>query len=171
MSFQHYIIQGRITRDLEVKQVGGTSLCKFSVAFTEREKDKNGQWVDVPQFWEVDVWGTQADNCIKYLSKGKPVLVAGKIKQRKYEDKNGANRVAYSISASSVTFLGSKGNDKDDSDEDNGVPMPFGKNKTGEPSIDNESELFGNPFGTPKINHTDPFTAQGKLEDDKSLPF
>lgn len=103
------VVTGNLTRDPEHKIVGqDLSVCELSIAVNGREK-RNGEWVDRVEFIEATCFGNQADNCQKYLSKGKPVAVHGRLKQDRWEDKDtGKGRSKLYIVASSVQFLESR---------------------------------------------------------------
>ena len=64
--------------------------------------------MDKPNYFDVTVWGAQGENCAKYLSKGRPVAVDGRLEWREYQDKDGNKRQAIDIVADSVQFLGGR---------------------------------------------------------------
>ena len=88
----------------------GTSVCGLRIACNTRRKDSNGQWVDKPNYFDVSVFGNQAESCTQYLSKGRPVGVDGRLDWREWEATDGSGkRQAVQIIAESVQFLGSRG--------------------------------------------------------------
>src|SRR4029077_5524395 len=100
-----------LTRDPELRHTGGgTAVCELRVAVNSRRKDgQTGEWVDKPNYFDVTVWGAQGENCAKYLAKGRPVAVEGRLDWREWEAKDGSGkRQAVSIVANSVQFLGSR---------------------------------------------------------------
>ncbi len=104
------VITGNLTRDPEFRTTGGgTSLCELRVAVNSRRKDgQTGEWVDKPNYFDVVVWGGQADSCNTYLAKGRPVAVEGRLDWREWEAKDGSGkRQAVQIIANHVQFLGS----------------------------------------------------------------
>ncbi len=105
------VITGNLTRDPELRTTpNGTSVCKLRVAVNSRRKDQSGEWVDKPNYFDVTVWGAQGENCANYLSKGRPVAVDGRLEWREWEAQDGSGkRQAVEIIASSVQFLGSRG--------------------------------------------------------------
>ena len=104
------VLVGNLTKDPELKSTsGGTSLCKLRIAVNTRRKDETGQWVDKPNYFDVTVWGNQAESCAQYLSKGRPVGVDGRLEWREWETQNGDKRQSVEIVADSVQFLGSRG--------------------------------------------------------------
>jgi single-strand DNA-binding protein len=103
------IITGNLTADPELRSLpSGTSVCKLRVACNTRRKDNStGEWVDKPNYFDVTVWGAQGENCARYLSKGRPVAVDGRLEWREWEGDNGQKRQAIDIIADSVQFLSS----------------------------------------------------------------
>ena len=103
------IITGNLTRDPELRSTGsGTSVCSLRVACNTRRKDQSGEWVDKPNFFDVTVWGAQGENCARFLSKGRPVAIDGRLEWREWQDQNGNNRQSIDIVADAVQFLGGR---------------------------------------------------------------
>jgi len=102
------VLTGNLTRDPELRSTNsGTSVCGLRIACNTRRKDGSGNWVDKPNYFDVTVWGAQGENASKYLSKGRPVAIDGRLEWREFTDKEGNNRQAIEIVADSVQFLGS----------------------------------------------------------------
>jgi single-strand DNA-binding protein len=105
------VITGNLTRDPELRSTGGgTSVCELRVAVNSRRKNgQTGQWEDKPNFFDVVVFGAQADNCATYLQRGRPVAVEGRLDWREWEAKDGSGkRQAVQIIANTIQFLGSR---------------------------------------------------------------
>ena len=103
---------GNLTRDPEIRQTpAGKSVCQFGVAVGRSYTDGSGQIVDNVSFFDVVVWGTQGENCAKYLAKGRPVAVDGRLEQRSWEAQDGSKRSKIEVIADDVIFLGSKPED------------------------------------------------------------
>ena len=104
------IITGNLTADPELRSLSsGTSVCKLRVACNTRKKDgATGEWVDKPNYFDVTVWGAQGENAARYLSKGRPVAIDGRLEWREWEADGGGKRQAIDIIADSVQFLGSR---------------------------------------------------------------
>jgi single-strand DNA-binding protein len=97
-------------------------VCSLRLAVNTSKKDSStGQWTEKPNFFDITVWGAQGENCAKYLSKGRPVAVDGRLEWREFTDKDGNNRQAVEIWADSVQFLGGR----DDSGGGNGGGQRF----------------------------------------------
>jgi single-strand DNA-binding protein len=103
------VMTGNLTRDPELRHTGGgTPVCSLRLACNTRRRDESGNWTDKPNFFDVTVWGAQGENCARYLSKGRPVAIDGRLEWREYEDKQGNKRQAIDLIAESVQFLGSR---------------------------------------------------------------
>jgi single-strand DNA-binding protein len=103
------VITGNLTADPELRSTpSGTPVCSLRIACNTRRKE-DGEWVDKPNYFNVTVWGGQGENVARYLSKGRPVAVDGRLEWREWETQEGAKRQAIDIIADSVQFL-SNGN-------------------------------------------------------------
>ncbi len=104
------IITGNLTSDPELRSLpSGTSVCKLRVACNTRKKDgASGEWVDKPNYFDVTVWGAQGENSARYLSKGRPVAIDGRLEWREWETPEGQKRQAVDIVADTVQFLGGR---------------------------------------------------------------
>jgi single-strand DNA-binding protein len=103
------VITGNLTRDPELRSTpGGTSVTKLRIAVNTRRKDSSGAWIDKANFFDVTVWGSQGEACAKYLAKGSPVAIEGRLEWREWESQEGGKRQAVEIVAGSVQFLGYK---------------------------------------------------------------
>ena len=104
------VLVGNLTKDPELRHTpGGTPVCSLRVAVNSRRRDESGTWVDKPNYFDVSVFGNQAESCTQYLSKGRPVGIDGRLDWREWEAQDGTKRQAVEIIADSVQFLGSRG--------------------------------------------------------------
>jgi single-strand DNA-binding protein len=103
------VLTGNLTRDPELRSTSsGLSVCSLRVACNTRRKDQStGEWTDKPNFFDVTVWGAQGENCARFLSKGRPVAIDGRLEWREWETEGG-KRQAIDIIADAVQFLGSR---------------------------------------------------------------
>ena len=102
------VITGNLTRDPELRHTGnGTSVCGMRVAVNSRRKDREGNWTDKANYFDVTVFGAQGENCANYLSKGRPVAIEGRLDWQEWE-KEGQKRSKVEIIANTVQFLGSR---------------------------------------------------------------
>ena len=101
------VLMGRLTAQPELKTTpSGTSVTSFSIA-VERNYAPKGQERET-DFINVTAWRQTAEFVCKYFDKGSMIAVEGSIQTRKYQDKNGNNRVAVEVVANQVSFCGSK---------------------------------------------------------------
>jgi single-strand DNA-binding protein len=109
-SLNKVFLMGNLTRDPELRYVpSGTAVANFTVAVNRPYKDTAGERKEEVSFIKVVVWGKMAEICGEYLSKGRPVMVEGRLKSRSWEDQSGQKRSAMDVVAMNVQFLGSKG--------------------------------------------------------------
>jgi single-strand DNA-binding protein len=103
-------IVGRLTRDPELAHLpSGTAVLKLGVAVNGRQKDEAGNWIDKPNFFDVKVFGNQADALNNHLAKGRRVGVDGRLDWSSWEAQDGTKRSKVEIVAQSVQFLDSRG--------------------------------------------------------------
>lgn len=103
-------ITGNLTRDPELRELqSGNSVCSLRIASNTRRK-VGGEWQDRPNYFNVTVWGAQGENCHRYLAKGRPVAIDGRLEWREWEAQDGTRREAVEIVADSVQFLGGPDN-------------------------------------------------------------
>jgi single-strand DNA-binding protein len=103
------IITGNLTKDPDLRALNsGTSVCSLRIACNGRRKNnETGQWEDQPNYFDVTVWGAQGENCSRFLSKGRPVAIDGRLRWREWET-DGQKRQAVDIIAETVQFLGGR---------------------------------------------------------------
>jgi len=103
-------IVGRLTRDPELAHLpSGTAVLKLGVAVNGRQKDEGGNWIDKPNFFDVKVFGNQADALNNHLAKGRRVGVDGRLDWSSWEAQDGTKRSKVEIVAQAVQFLDSRG--------------------------------------------------------------
>jgi len=111
MAFSNTTVVGRLTKDVNLRTVNTQSGSKAVANFTVACNRDFGEGAD---FYQVTVWGKQAENCAQYVSKGSQVLVSGRMEQGSYEattpEGTKYNRETWTINANSVQFLDSKPN-------------------------------------------------------------
>ncbi len=107
--YNRIILMGNLTRDPEHKQLpSGQAVCRLGLAANRQFRNKqSGEMVQEVCYVDVDVWGPQAESCKQYLSKGRPVLVEGRLKLDSWQDQDNKPRSKHSIVAERVVFLSS----------------------------------------------------------------
>jgi single-strand DNA-binding protein len=110
MSFNKIILVGNLGRDPELRYTPqGSAVCSFSVATTEKRRDKNGEMNDMTTWFKVTLWEKRAETASKYLTKGSQVYIEGKLRTEEWTDKDGKNRTSLEVFATEMQFIGSKG--------------------------------------------------------------
>lgn len=98
------VLIGRLTRDPELKYTqSGKAVSNFAIAVDRTYTPNIGE--KVTDFFNIVVWGKQAENCANYLAKGRLVGIKGRIENRSYETSNGEKRYITEIIAEQVQFL------------------------------------------------------------------
>ena len=112
------ILMGRLTAAPELRTTqSGVSVCSFRVAVERVLADmQSGQRAD---FIDIVAWRSTAEFVSRYFSKGQMIVVKGSLQSRKWQDKDGNNRISWEIMADSVDFCGSK---NDSSNNGNSAP-------------------------------------------------
>ena len=104
ININRVVLTGNLTRDPELRATtNGTSVCSMRIASNTRRKSGN-DWVDKPNYFNVTVWGAQGENCARFLSKGRPVAVDGRLEWREWTQDD-SKREAIEIVADAVQFL------------------------------------------------------------------
>ena len=103
-------IVGRLTRDPELRHLpSGSAVLQLGVAVNGRQRDEGGNWIDKPNFFDVKVFGNQAETLNMHLSKGRRIGVDGRLDWSSWEAQDGSKRSKVEIVAQSVQFLDSRG--------------------------------------------------------------
>jgi single-strand DNA-binding protein len=134
------VIAGRLTRDAELKYTAnGQAISKFSVAVNRRRKSGD-DWIDEANFFDIALWGRQAEALNQYLVKGKQIGVQGELRQERWE-KDGVNRSRVEIVASNIQLFG--GN-KDD--QKSPAPAPANSHPAASPEKSDDGFTDNIPF-------------------------
>ena len=94
------VLTGNLTRDPELRSTNsGMSVCSLRVACNTRQGPATGDWDDKPNFFDVTVWGAQGENCARFLAKGRPVAIDGRLEWREWQDRGTATSARRSTSS------------------------------------------------------------------------
>jgi single-strand DNA-binding protein len=108
-SFNKVILMGNLTRDPELRVTPkGTAVCQIGVAVNQTYKDKEGNSREETTFVDVDAFGRQAEVIAKYLSKGRPILIEGRLKLDSWESKEGDKRSKLKVVLENFQFVGGR---------------------------------------------------------------
>ena len=103
------ILVGRLTRDPELRHLpSGAPVLELGVAVNGRQQDDGGNWVDKPNFFDVKVYGNQAEMLSQHLSKGRRIGIDGRLDWRSWEAQDGTKRSKVDVVAQNVQFLDSR---------------------------------------------------------------
>lgn len=108
-SVNKVILVGHLGRNPEVKQMpNGDAVASFSIATTDTWKDKGGQRQEATEWHNIILFRRLAEVAGEYLKKGSAVYLEGRIKTRKWQDKEGHDRYTTEVICSEMKMLGSK---------------------------------------------------------------
>ena len=148
-SFNKVILLGNLTRDPELRvTASGLSICKLGLAVNRRFKAKDGEQKEEVTFVDVDSFGRQAETISKYFSKGKPILVEGRLKLDQWANQEGEKRSKMGVVLEQFQFVSGQGD---------GEP----KQERRQPDRQNETTQY-----TP-----DRSQGGGDFDEDQDVPF
>ena len=97
---------GNLGRDPELQVTpDGTPVTKFSLAVSRSYKSRTGEQRDETEWFNIIAWRQLAETCEKYLHKGSKVYVEGRLSQRKYTDREGAQRTSIDVTITEMEML------------------------------------------------------------------
>jgi len=151
-SVNKVIVVGNLGKDPETRFLpDGKAVCNFSVATTDTWKDKaTGDKKEATEWHRVSAFGRLAEICGEYLKKGSQVYIEGKLRTRKWQDKEGQDRYTTEIVADTMKMLGSRSG-------------------AGEPRSEPPREAAGPGAAEPKAAAKKPAGKFDDMEDD--IPF
>ncbi|NJN65230.1 MAG: single-stranded DNA-binding protein [Chloroflexaceae bacterium] len=158
-------IIGNLGRDPEMRFTPqGTAVTTFSVAVSRRWADRSGGEREETEWFRVEAWDKLADICNRYLTKGKQVYIEGRLRVRKYTDRDGIERTAVEVIANHMLMLGSKGDTPSYHDHD----APDGDYEEADASSPPRSSASSRPSSPPARNQPQPV---GDDISDDDIPF
>ena len=132
MSFNKIILVGNLGRDPELRYTPqGVAVCDFSMATNERKRDKSGEYQEVPTWFRITLWRNQAENASKYLKKGSPVYIEGRLSLEEWTDRDGNTRQSLSVQATEMHFISGGAKNEDFSGEREEAPQFAGPANAG----------------------------------------
>jgi single-strand DNA-binding protein len=109
MSFNKITVVGNLGRDPELRYTPqGVAVCSFSMATNEKRRDKSGDMQDITTWFKITLWRQQAENAAKYLTKGSPVYIEGRLRIEEWTDRENNNRYTLDVQATDMQFIGSR---------------------------------------------------------------
>ena len=156
MSVNKVILVGRLGRDPEARYMpNGEAVTNFSIATDEQWRDRNGERQTRTEWHNVTLYGKLGEIANQYLRKGSQVFIEGRIQSRKYNGKDGIERIAYDIIGSEMNMLGSRNE-----------TAAMGNNGNSAPVATNS------PSSTPSTQNQRPTPTTAPVNDiDDDIPF
>lgn len=143
-SFNRVVVMGNLGQDPELRYTQNqNAVCTLNVATTDYRTSPDGQKQEFTEWHRIVVWGRQAENCSKYLAKGRSVLIEGRLQTRSWEDKQGQKRYTTEIIAQNVQFVGGGGGaTRERNDQAGGGQQNYGNQHS-----NNDQPDYGGPSG------------------------
>ena len=108
-SFNQVILIGNLTRDVELRHTpSNQTVANIGMAMNRQYQTKDGERREEVTFVDCEAWGRQAEVMAQYLSKGRPVMIQGRLKLDTWQDKEGGNRSKLKVVVENFQFLGSR---------------------------------------------------------------
>ena len=108
-SFNQVILLGNLTRDIELRHTpSNQTVANIGLAVNRTFQTKDGEKREETTFVDCESWGRQAEVMAQYLSKGRPVLIQGRLKLDSWQDKDGGNRSKLKVVVENFQFVGGR---------------------------------------------------------------
>jgi single-strand DNA-binding protein len=157
MSYNRVTLVGHLGADPELRHTpDGTPVATMNVATNERWVGKDGQSQEETTWHRVVVWRKTAENCAKYLAKGRQCLVEGRIKNTRWTDDKGVERYGSDIVATTVQFLGGGEGKARAPHPASGDAPPEGNQRSTSPSASSSHYDPGSPDSAFTGNNSNP---------------
>ena len=170
MSVNKVILVGNLGKDPDLRYTpSGAAVATFSIATTERYKDRDGNRQEKTEWHNIVAWRQLAEICGKFLHKGKQVYIEGKIQTRSYDDRDGNKKYITEVVADQMQMLGSKSDDQGG----NYSGQQNNQATAGAPNQGNQRPQNNNYGGDQKTQPTPQSTSfeEPTYNDDDEIPF
>ncbi len=115
-SFNKVILMGNLTRDPELRVTpNGTAICKMGLATSRTYTTQDGNQREETTFVDIDAFGKQAEVIAKYMTKGRPILVEGRLRFDQWENKEGEKRSKLGVVLETFRFVGPRATQESES--------------------------------------------------------
>lgn len=156
-SVNKIIVLGHLGANPELKYLpSGQAVCEMRVATSETYRDRNDQPAERTEWHRITVWGKTAENCSKFLQKGRQVYVEGRLQTRSWDDKEGKKQYMTEIVANQVVFLGGGGGRSEGA---------------GEQASEGRPSSNSGRFSRPPVADTNPAVDSGSFPSEDDIPF
>lgn len=137
-SFNKVILMGNLTRDPETRvTASGITICKLGLAVSRVYSTRDGERREETTFVDIDAFGKQAEVITKYMRKGKPIMIEGRLKLDQWEGNDGQKRSKLGVVLENFQFVGSR--DDGDSSGGGGYEKSSPPARESKPASDNFS--------------------------------
>jgi single-strand DNA-binding protein len=159
--FNRVILLGNLTRDPELKYLpSNTPVCEFGLAVNRRWRDKDGANKDDVCFVEVSAFGRQAEVVNQYMTKGKPILIEGRLKYDSWTGQDGTKRSRLSVVAENFQFVGAReggspGGNAGGAPYERGAPPAAERPSPVSAPAPGAAAAYGEPEESPPATHED----------------
>ena len=141
-SFNKVILMGNLTRDPEMRVTpNGHSICKLGLAVSRTFSTRDGERREETAFVDIDAFGKQAEVIAKYMRKGRPIMVEGRLKLDQWESNEGQKRSKLGVVLENFQFLGSR-DDNQEGYESSSPPERGQSNTTGTIQADQNEDAL-----------------------------
>lgn len=109
-NYNKVLLMGNLTRDIEIRHTtGNQAVANIGLAVNRKWKSAEGEWREETTFVDCEAWGRTAETMSKYLQKGRPVFIEGRLKLDTWQDKNdGSNRSKLRVVVENFQFIDSR---------------------------------------------------------------
>lgn len=109
-NFNKVLLMGNLTRDPELRATpSGTAVCQFGLAVNRIYNNSNGERQEETTFVDIEAWGRQAETISKYVTKGNPLFVEGRLKLDSWENKEGEKRSKMKVVLENMQLISQRG--------------------------------------------------------------
>lgn len=148
-SFNKVILMGNLTRDPELRMTpGGMAICKLGLAVNRVFTTKEGEKREEVTFVDCDAFGRQAETLAKYMSKGRALLIEGRLRLDQWETQQGEKRSKLNVVVENFQFTGDRGESSggerssgEGSQYEDGAPPPRKTGKQAPPEQDIDEDV------------------------------
>ena len=172
MNLNKAFILGRLTRDPESRAMpSGGNVANFGLATNRVWSDKSGNKQDATEYHNIVVFGRLADICSQYLSKGRLVLIEGRIQTRSWQDKDGNKKYRTEIVAENMQMGPRTDGPRTDGPRTDGPRTESGQQSSEQKSSPSQEESLVSREEIPVIEAEEPIKEDESGIDVKNIPF
>ncbi|MFT4901912.1 MAG: single-strand DNA-binding protein [Lentimonas sp.] len=165
-SFNKVILMGNLTRDPETRvTAAGLTICKLGIATSRVFATRDGERKEETTFVDVDAFGKQAEVITKYMRKGRPIMIEGRLKLDQWETSDGQKRSKLGVVLENFQFVGGREDGSDASSGAGSSSSGGGYEKSSPPARSTSADAPGAPTSTSASSA--PASSGGHYSDDK----